>query len=178
MAALVYRIIRVTNNAVGYTLLEVAISVAILGLIIGIAAPRLTTQMDWAHMQTLAHELSANMELARTTAINRGVTISVYFLESGSLISGYQVGDQLPYVAGESLVTPMADEGLNETMVSINEQIRWVRFAPDRQVTFWDELDGPINTANAVIRLTSPSNGTINIVLVSNSGTNYIESPR
>lgn len=68
----------------GFTLVELMITVAVLGIIMAIAMPRLTAFVNLNRLNGAAGELTAAMQLGRSEAIRRNSAVTVCATTDGS----------------------------------------------------------------------------------------------
>lgn len=61
----------------GFTLIELAITVAVLAVLLGLAAPSFKTIAESGRFASASHQLSVSLATARTLAITRGQRVSV-----------------------------------------------------------------------------------------------------
>jgi len=65
------------EHSSGYTLMELMVTVAIAGILLGVAIPSFTSIISSNRLTTYANELVAALNLARSEAIKRGVQVTV-----------------------------------------------------------------------------------------------------
>ena len=68
---------RVDRGVSGITLIELAIALAIAGLLVGIAVPNYGDWIAEYQMMNFARDLAGNMNTARSEAIKRGIRVNV-----------------------------------------------------------------------------------------------------
>jgi type IV fimbrial biogenesis protein FimT len=66
-----------TVYSLGFTLVELMITVAIVGILAAIAAPSFQDMLNQTRASSLANELAASLNLARSEAIKRGTQVTV-----------------------------------------------------------------------------------------------------
>ena len=64
-------------NSLGFTLVELMVTVAIVGILAAIGAPSFKDMLNQTRASSLANELAASLNLARSEAIKRGTRVSV-----------------------------------------------------------------------------------------------------
>lgn len=65
------------QHSIGFTLVEVMVSIAILGVLIAIAIPSFSNTIKRYRINAIRDELTASLQLARSEAIRRGVQIII-----------------------------------------------------------------------------------------------------
>ncbi|MBF0147934.1 MAG: GspH/FimT family pseudopilin [Magnetococcales bacterium] len=63
----------------GFTMVELMIVVAIVGITVAIATPQLTRFMDFKHLKGAGNTLVADLQLARSEAIQNNKEVRIYF---------------------------------------------------------------------------------------------------
>lgn len=66
-----------TTKSLGFTLIELIVTISIAGILMGIAIPSFNSIIRSTRLTTYANELVASLNLARSEAVKRGVQISV-----------------------------------------------------------------------------------------------------
>lgn len=74
----------------GFTMIELLITIAILGIIMAFAVPSFQTMIENNRVTSQANTLLSAINLARTEAIKRGVVVSV-MREGANFVDGYCV---------------------------------------------------------------------------------------
>lgn len=72
------------TTRMGFTLVEVMIAVAIIGILAGFAAPSLLASMPTLRVNGAARQVLSDLRFARTQAVERGVPVVVKFNVSSS----------------------------------------------------------------------------------------------
>lgn len=65
------------DHATGFTMIEIMVSLAVLGILASIAVPSFTDTIKKYRIKAIQQELVASMQLARTEAIRRGTPIGL-----------------------------------------------------------------------------------------------------
>lgn len=65
------------TKSLGFTLIELIVTISIAAILMGIAIPSFTSIINSTRLTTYANELVASLNLARSEAVKRGVQISV-----------------------------------------------------------------------------------------------------
>ncbi|MBN4054100.1 prepilin-type N-terminal cleavage/methylation domain-containing protein [Nitrospira defluvii] len=71
-------------NNKGFSLLEIVVTVAILGVLVGIAIPNYLTWNARYEFKGAAHDLASNLKLAKLSAMSRNTTITVKLQANGN----------------------------------------------------------------------------------------------
>lgn len=120
--------------AAGYTLVELLVVLAILGLITAIALPMFTGVLPGAELKSAARNLGADMRYARSRAIagNREVTLSVDLVARRYAISGEARERSLPEELTIDVLTARSElEGGD----ALRPRRASIRFFPDGSST-------------------------------------------
>lgn len=105
----------------GFTLVELIVSVTVLGILLGMAVPQFTDFLRNSRRAAVLNELVGSLTLARTEAIRRGVTVSMCKTVDGTAcVSG--AGDTwaagwLIFVNSDSDDPPVFDVGETDLRV-------------------------------------------------------------
>lgn len=112
----------------GVTLVESLVSLAVAGVLTTVAVPSLTALRDKAAVDSQAGAFTSAMRRARSEAINRGETVTVCALDSGSLAADKPActdsGED--WTGGWMVFVDRNDRG----EVGEEDQILWVDAAP------------------------------------------------
>ncbi len=120
--------------AAGYTLVELLVVLAILGLITAIALPMFANALPGAELKAAARNLGADMRLARSRAIagNRDVALSVDLPERRYAVSGEGPERWLPEEITIDVLTARSElEGED----ALRPRRARIRFFPDGSST-------------------------------------------
>lgn len=77
-------------HAGGFTLTELMIAIAIIGILIAIAAPNFNDSIKRYRVNAIRDDISASLQLARTTAMSRGTSVFLSRISTctGTTLSG------------------------------------------------------------------------------------------
>lgn len=78
------------KNNTGFTLIELMVTVAIAGILLGIGLPSFSSALSKSRLATTANELLTALNLAKSEAIKRGVQVTVR--RKGSTASQWEQG--------------------------------------------------------------------------------------
>lgn len=96
-------------KSLGFTLIELMVTISIAGILLAIAIPSFTSVISSNRLTTFANDLVTTFNLARSEAIKRGVQITV--LRKGSISSEWESG-------WDVFVDINGDEDLDDTSPS------------------------------------------------------------
>lgn len=78
----------------GFTLTEIVVVIAILGILAAFAAPSMTKLMTTQKVRSASYDIFADLTYARSEAISRGHTVSVRSTSGGNdWITGWEIWD-------------------------------------------------------------------------------------
>ena len=109
----------------GFTLIEVLIAVAILGILMGIASPSMRDMITNSRLQGASSDLIADLSLARGTAAAKGQRVTMCTSSDGATCSTSSLWHQgwIVFVDGNSNGT---FEAANDTMIKVREALNSV----------------------------------------------------
>ena len=96
----------------GFTVIEMMLTIAVLGILLGLALPNFTRWVNNTKIRTAAEAISSGLQLARTEAVRRNV--NVQFVLTG--MTGWQVST---VATVETIQTRSANEGSSATSVTV-----------------------------------------------------------
>ncbi len=99
-------------NVVGFTLIELMISIAVAAILFGIAVPQFSTVTQNARMTSARNGLFTAFQLARTEAVTRSVHVVVCASADGIICSGDWGRGALVFVDANSNRQRESNEGL------------------------------------------------------------------
>lgn len=97
----------------GFTLTELLIAVAIIGILAGLAAPSFSDLIKSQRVKSMASDLNASLTLARSEAIKRNRDVTLSPVTAGSWQYGWQIAD--PDNAGSNIEVHSAFKNLTAT---------------------------------------------------------------
>lgn len=65
------------TKSLGFTMMELIVTISIVSILVGIALPSFTSIISSTRLTTYANELVASLNLARSEAVKRGVQVSI-----------------------------------------------------------------------------------------------------
>lgn len=97
----------------GFTLTELLIAVAIIGILAGLAAPSFSDLIKSQRVKSMASDLNASLTLARSEAIKRNRDVTLSPVTVGSWQDGWQIAD--PDNSGSNIEVHSAFKNLTAT---------------------------------------------------------------
>jgi type IV fimbrial biogenesis protein FimT len=94
----------------GFTLIELMVTLTVLGVMLGIGIPAFKDFTDGQRVKSASFELMSSLLIARSEAIKRNATVTVTPVSSTAWAGGWSVG-----VAGTTLQQQQAIEGVTVT---------------------------------------------------------------
>lgn len=129
----------------GFTLPELLITIAIMGILAAIAVPSWQTVIEGRQVDSATNQLVSNLRLAHSKTTNRLTPYRVVFADG---VSSYQVGP----VGSLKTYDLCGDDGCDSNDPKVNTSLTVLEFKPDGSVT------GPAETANEIeVSKTSPA---------------------
>ncbi len=113
--------IHMTKNNHGFTLIELIVTLAVLGILFAIAAPNLTTTIQGNRLSSQYNDMREDFAFARNLAINHNVAVTI------SSNSGTDWSD------GWAVVTPSRTVRISNTAnnLAISSTIASLTYSPD-----------------------------------------------
>jgi type IV fimbrial biogenesis protein FimT len=96
----------------GFNMIEVMLTIAILGILLGVAVPNFATWINNTKIRTAAESISSGLQLARSEAVRRNSNVA--FTMTGQ--TGWQVG---MVTTVETIQTRSANEGSSGAQVAV-----------------------------------------------------------
>ncbi len=135
---------------VGFTLIELMVTLAVAAVLVGMAAPSFNTMMQNNRAATLGDEVAGAMNLARSEAVKRGARVSICASSNGTGCTGNWNQGFIVFV--DAAVTDLA----NAPVVEANNIIRvWGGLDSRAQVTQTNARSFVRFTANGSMARTS-----------------------
>jgi len=103
----------------GFTLVELMVTIAVLGIIAAIAVPSLATMVESSRASSQVNLYRDMLTLARAEAINRGAVVRVVQLADGSWVVGTGAALNSCAAAGAIRCFPAPNQGATLTTASI-----------------------------------------------------------
>lgn len=97
----------------GFTLVEILIVIAIVGILASLAAPSFSELIKSQRIKSMATDLNSSLTLARSEAIKRNKNVTLSPATVGSWQEGWQIAD--PDFAGNNIEVHSAFSGLTAT---------------------------------------------------------------
>jgi type IV fimbrial biogenesis protein FimT len=79
------------NRARGFTLIELMVTLTVLGVMLGIGIPAFKDFIDGQRVKSAAFELMSSLLIARSEAVTRHTTVTITPLSGGAWVSGWSV---------------------------------------------------------------------------------------
>lgn len=110
------------NSDAGFTLIELMITITVLGVLIAIAAPSFTTMIKAQRVRTLASDLHADLTLARSEAIKRNINVEVRAQDTSDWSKGWsvqtlQAGNLIALATRPPMSNGIAASGIDDSIV-------------------------------------------------------------
>lgn len=118
----------------GFTLIELAVVVAIVAVVSTVAAPSFKVFLDSMNTKSAAMDLVGDLTTARSEALKRNASVSIVPVDN-NWANGWQI------LRGD---TPLRDHPALRTGISVNAPAAGVLFLPNGRVS-----DTELNTSNA-----------------------------
>ena len=97
-----------TFKTLGFTLIELVMTMAIAGILISIAIPSFNSTLTSSRLTNYANDLVGALNLARSEAVRRGVSVTVRKLDSDSYT---KIGPGVNWENGWDVFTDIDDDG-------------------------------------------------------------------
>lgn len=104
----------------GFTLIELMVTIAILGLTLAMAAPSITTWIQNAQIRTAAENILSGLQLARTEAIRRNANIRFTLAATGA---GWTVKAESDDVVVQSMPSNEGTRNVTVTTTGTNDVV-------------------------------------------------------
>ena len=150
------------HTSKGYSLVEVMITVAVMAIAIGLAAPSLSTFMKNNRMTEVSNKLVSAIILARNEAVTRRATVTVTGNDAGWTVGVIPLST--------TTITPLTSYSLENDvrLVISNNSINSITFKPD------GFRDASGNTSSFFFTVCSADTTDTRIVNVSAAGTTSV----
>lgn len=111
------------GNPDGFTLVELMVTLAVIGILAIIATPSMTDLINNSRVTGQAEELVASMQLARAEAIRRNARVTIC-AGTGTTCSGSATWDNWTvFGRDKTSATPNVDENIRDTAASTSMQV-------------------------------------------------------
>lgn len=104
---------RLRSGQPGFTLTELLLVVAVIGILASLAAPSFSQLIKSQRMKSMATDINASLTLARSEAVKRNRDVTLSPTTAGSWEKGWQIAD--PDNAGNNIEVHSAFAGLTAT---------------------------------------------------------------
>jgi type IV fimbrial biogenesis protein FimT len=134
------------NNPIknqGFTLMELMVTVSIAGILMFVAMPSFKTSISGNRLTTYANELVTSLNLARSEAVKRGISVSVRKVDTDSSTNlsaganwenGWDVFTDTDsdgkFEAGDTLIRTHESLPANFTLRGNNNFVNFIRYTP------------------------------------------------
>ena len=123
------RIQRIVHPTYGYTLIEVLLTLWIIGILVGIGVPVYGTQIPKYRLHAAARQILSDLLIARKRAMSEGHVVQLLFRHRQSYVIWQDQDNNRRINAGESTVKEIARHGI------ILQSTNHPRFHPTGTVT-------------------------------------------
>jgi len=123
------------KSASGFTLLELIVAISIAGILMAMAIPSFSDMIRNNRLTTYANELVGSLNIARSEAVKRGVTVSVRKTGTYWNTSGWNVfvdnDEDGTLDAGEEVLKTYAPLPAPFTLIGGNNFVNFIRYKAD-----------------------------------------------
>lgn len=156
----------------GFTLVELLVSVAILGVLAAIAAPSFTTMMERSRLSAASDELTSAIQLARNSAIqfNGGVTLAKIAGTECPTNQNWSCGWQVFRDLNTDGVFNNTDVMIQEFRLTPNVDIMRSVSGDNLQANRWGQLNGVNAVGFSLLPKGRPVTWPTSMTICANSG--------
>ena len=111
------------GKAEGFTLVELMVTLAVIGILAVIATPSMTNLISNSRVSGQTEEIVASLQLARAEAIRRNARVTVCAGASTTCSGSATWSNWIVYGRDKTSATPNADENIRDTAVNTSLQV-------------------------------------------------------
>ena len=155
----------------GFTLIEVAITVSILGIIASIAIPKFTSHYHRIKLKSSSERLAKGLDMAEAYSKLDPLGCDLRLIETHGIISGYQVGQ---FLTNDGILTPQTmlreSDSIESTLaITVDGEVRTIRFTPNSDLHFLNKDGKTVTLSVCTVHLKTQENVTSDLMIYSKS---------